>query len=297
MALIPPVSPQIAVAEYALLAGLLADGVTLQPLLATPNGDGTYSLAPATGSAVTPKAPTLYRSSITAADVIAIPGTCACTKQAGGSATAGIYNSKVVAGNIYGRTTAKAGDVQVTTETTNLTVRIAFAQVTGATYYDIYCSTDADPKWVGRITEAQRASGILITAVGVTGAGGAAGAVDVQVPGTGLQAATTATVNNAYIIPAAPINCAGYQYCDFDLAFVMTGDAVTPALILVPFFQDSLDSAWYAGASPPLVFGNTQAIPLQQRIRVEVRGSAAVALVVAAITGTGASLTVRSILS
>lgn len=156
---------------------------------------------------------TAYRSAVTAADVAAAPGTVTCTKQAGGSATGGTYTVYVAAGNAHGRTTATAGNTTVITETTNLTVRAAFAAVTGATFYDIYCSTDgAASKFVGRITEAQRASGIKLTAVNVTGAGGVAGAVDIEVAGTGLAVnGGQLAVNTAYVVPESPIDATGKQ--------------------------------------------------------------------------------------
>ena len=237
-----------------------------------------------------------YRSGVVAPDVLAPPGTVTCTVQAGGACTANTYFIKVVAGNGLGRTTPTAGNTSVVTATTNLTVRAAFAAVAGAAYYDIYCSIDADPKWVGRITEAQRASGILITAVGVTGAGGTAGAVDVQVPGTGLQSATTCAVNTAYVIPANPVVATNYQYVHFDCALTRTGDAVAPACVVVPYMQNTLDSAWYAGTPITLSFGGTtgQFGALQQRITADVRGVAAAALVVQQLAGTGVSLTITT---
>ena len=248
-----------------------------------------------------PATPATYRSVVTAADVIAVPGTVTCTKQAGGGATAGTYTVYVVAGNAHGRTTVKAGDVTVVTETTNLTVRAAFAAVTGATFYDLYCSTDgAASKWVGRITEAQRASGIKITAVGVTGAGGVAGAVDVEVPGTGIAAnAASLAANTAFSVPAETLDCVGHQYVDFDLTLSRTGDAVVPSLTVIPFFYNSRLATYQAGEVKALTFGGATGVynPLLQRYRVECRGNAAVALVVAAIAGTGASLNIDSTLN
>src|SRR5882672_1805522 len=61
--------------------------------------------------------PISHRSAVIAADVVAVPGTVTCTKQAGGSATAGTYNVKVVAVNAFGRTTPKTGNTTITTET------------------------------------------------------------------------------------------------------------------------------------------------------------------------------------
>lgn len=242
-----------------------------------------------------------YRSAIVAADVLAAPGTVTCTKQAGGSATAGTYTVFVVAGNAYGRTTAKQGNTTITTETTNLTVRAAFDAVAGATFYDIYASTDgAAAKFVGRITEAQRASGIKLTAVNVTGAGGTAGAVDIEVPGTGLAVnGGQLAVNNAYSIPAATVNCAGMQYVDFDLSLSRTGDIAAQSLALVPFFYNARTGIYFAGDQKIVTFGGVSGnyYPNRQRLRIETRGNSGVALVVAAIGGTGASLDMDATLS
>jgi len=240
-----------------------------------------------------------YRSGIVAADFIAIPGTVTCTKEAGGGATAGAYVTKVVAGNVYGRTTAKTGSATITTETTNLTVRAAFAAVTGATFYDIYCSIDTDPKFVGRVTEAQRAAGGTLTAVNVwSAAGGIPGAVDIEIPGTGLQSLVTAAENTAYAIPAV-IGGVKADYVDFDLAFSRTGDAVSPSLTVVPFFGNGLDGTYYLGDHKSLVFGGQSGVfqSMQQRLRVELRGHPLVGLLVAKIAGTGASLKITYSLS
>jgi len=250
-------------------------------------------------SAPNPQTPTAHRTNITAADVMAVPGTVTCTKQAGGACADGEYKVKVVAVNAHGRTTATAGNATVTTETTNLTVRAAFAQVVGATHYDVYCSTDVDPKWVGRITEAERASGIKITAVGVTGEGGTAGAVDVEVVGTGLAAGTTAAVNTAWVIPASPVDCSGYTYIDFDITASCTGDAVAPALSVAPFFVNSRDSTYYQGTETVMTFGGTtgEYDSRKQRLRVECRGCSGVALLVRTIAGTGMSVNIDAIRS
>jgi hypothetical protein len=231
---------------------------------------------------------------------MAAPGTVTCTKLTGvGSLTAGVYNIKVVAVNAYGRTTATAGNVAVTTETTNLGARAAFAAVTGATHYDIYCSTDVDPLFVGRITEAQRASGIIIDAVNHTTAGGAAGAVDIYPVGTGLAAGTTAVVNTAYVIPASPVDCTGYIYCDFMVTCSRTGDLVAPALIVVPFLLNSRDSTYYPGTVYTHTFGGTTGAynSMKFTVRVEVRGCTGVALLVQSIAGTGMSVNVDAMRS
>lgn len=263
--------------------------------------DGTNWVEQEGAGSVSAVAAAAYRSAVVAADVIAVPGTVTCTKQAGGAAADGVYTVYVVAGNAYGRTTAVAGNTTITTETTNLTVRAAFAAVVGATFYDIYASTDgAAAKFVGRITEAQRATGIKLTAVNTTGAGGVAGAVDIEVPGTGLAVnGGQLAVNTAYTVPASPVNCAGFQYCDFDLTFTRSGDSVAPALIVVPFYYNARTATYSAGTPVTVTFGGAAGVytPLKQRIRVEVRGNSAVALMVEAIAGTGASLDVDAVLS
>lgn len=243
--------------------------------------------------------PVAYRTAVVAPDVAAVPGTVTCTKLTGvGSLLAATYNVKVVAGNVYGRTTAKAGNAAVTTETTNLGVRAAFAAVPNATYYDIYCSTDGDPKWVGRITETQRGTGIKLTAVATTGAGGIAGAVDIYAVGTGLQAATTAAVNTAYVHPAT-VDCSGHQYVSFNITASRTGDAALLACVVVPFYLDDLTSTYMVGAPVTLTFGGVAGVytSLCQRLQIEARGNAAVGLLVESISGTGASLDITSELS
>src|SRR4029077_10901506 len=110
-------------------------GTTAKPLI-------TQGAGPSGGGTITPGTATAHRTGVVAADVLAAPGTVTCTKLTGvGSAVAGTYTVFVVAGNTYGRTTATQGNTTVTTETTNLGVRAAFAQVPGATFYDIYMST------------------------------------------------------------------------------------------------------------------------------------------------------------
>jgi len=174
-------------------------------------------------------------------------------------------------------------------------------QLAGAVSYDIYCSIDASPKWVGRITEAQRLSGIKLTAVGTTGAGGTANAVDVEVPGTGLVGATTAAVNTAYVIPGTGtvVDCSGYQYCDFEITASTTGDAVALAVNLLILVTNTRRVGYGMNTTTPvtLTFGGTTGNlqPLIQRYRAEVRGSSAVWCLVQSIAGTGASLDIDAI--
>lgn len=240
-----------------------------------------------------------HRTAVAAADVLAVPGTVTCTKlSAVGSATAGTYTVFVVAGNTYGRTTATTGNTTVTTETTNLGVRAAFAAVTGASFYDIYCSVDgAASKFVGQITETQRGTGIILTAVNTTGAGGTAGAVDIYVPGTGLAVNGGQLAQNTAWTPQSltGIDPLGSEYLDFNVTFSRTGDLVAGSLVLLPFYLGS-GSAYWAGDPVTLLFGGQSGVyyPLRQTFRAPSRGRTTV-LVVASIAGTGAAVTIESV--
>lgn len=226
--------------------------------------------------------PQAHRKSVSAADLLGAVALGATSLVNGGSLTlSATYNNKVVGGNGLGRTTPTAGTAQTLAATGTIqTLRIPITQLSGAEYYDIYVSTDADPKWVGRITETQRAAGVVITAVGTTTSGGVAGSVDVQVPGTGLAAGASATVNTAFKVPAVTVDAQQYTYIDFDLELAQTGDVAVPSLKVRPVVKNAADEGYYALAETTLTFG-----PLRQRLRVDVRGAAAVALLVTEITG------------
>jgi len=234
-----------------------------------------------------------YRSAIAAADVLAAVTTPTCTKLAGGGATAGTYTVLISAGNKYGRTIPTTGDTTVTTETTNLTVRAAWAKVTGAEFYDLFCSTaGAAALWVGRITEAQRLAGGTLTAVATyASTGGIAGAIDIEAVGTGL-AANTIVVSNAFSLPAV-FALANRQLWGFDIEFARTGEAVAASLIVVPFFWNAKAQDYILGAPQEVVFGGATSIFGGWKQRVDVLSSArSVGLLVAKIAGTGAAVTI-----
>jgi hypothetical protein len=234
-----------------------------------------------------------YRSAINAADVLAAVVQPTCTKLAGGAATAGQYTVAISAGNKYGRTVPTAGDTTVTTETTNLTVRAAWAKVTGAEFYDIFCSVDgAAAKWVGRITEAQRLAGGTLTAVNTyASTGGIAGAIDIEVPGTGL-AANTIVVSNAFNLPAV-FALQHRQLLAFDIEMARTGEAVAASLIVVPFFWNVRAQQYFLDSPVTVAFGGATGVYGGWKQRVPVSSSArSVGLLVASIAGTGASATI-----
>jgi len=242
--------------------------------------------------------PQLYRTGLAAADVVPAPVVGATSAVAGGSCTAGTYNLKVVAGNDLGRTPFSSGS-QVTSGA-NLTVRVPLTGSTpNAVYYDVYCSTDADPKWVARITAAQLAAGALVTAVGVVGAGSIANAVDVQIPGTGNQLGTSAVENTAYVLPLLPvINCVNAVYVELDLTFSVTGDNGVNACVVVPFIKNANTSAFYQYLPQTLVFGGAATTygTYRQKVRIDARAASQIVFALGKITGLGASLDIQTTL-
>lgn len=245
----------------------------------------------------------LYRAGITAADVLAAPAAGSLDHVNGAGSLSGTYYVKVVAVTPYGRTTAYSPTGSpCTVAPTDDTVRLSsLGQVATAIAYDIYMSTDADPFFVSRITEDQRVSGCRITATDTVVAT-ATGYIDIEAVGATPrgQAAATASQNTAYNLAALPvIDCFGNQYVDFDLFMSCTGDGVSPALVPVPFFYNTLKGAW-VGCEPETVsFGGGGGTyqPMHQRFRLETRGAPSVLLAIAHIAGTGASLDIYTVLS
>ncbi|MCR4375994.1 MAG: hypothetical protein NUW22_14220, partial [Acidobacteria bacterium] len=98
--------------------------------------------------------------------------------------------------------------------------------------------------------------------------------------------------------PAEVVDCSGHQYVDFDITMSRTGDAVAPALTVIPYYLDASGAAYTAGTATVLTFGGASGDyeSLKQRIRVEARGNS-VALLVESIAGTGASVDIGATLS
>jgi hypothetical protein len=254
-------------------------------------------MSPGTDTFSVPKplTPVAYRTGVAAADVMALPGTITCTLIAGAGLTAGAYVTKIIAINAFGRTTPVTGSATITTSGGNLRINAAFAAVAGATHYGIYCSVAADPLWSGRITEAQRAAGVLLSTLG---AGSAANSVDIDVIGTGNPASLNNAVNFAYVMPASPINCAGYKKVRFDITYSRTGDSVSPSLIVAPFVKNDRTNTWKQGQLYQHVFGGTAGLYNSNvpAIYVDIEGNDAVCLVVMQIAGTGAAIDVDVVL-
>ncbi len=246
----------------------------------------------------------LHRNGITAHDKVATlaAASVTATGQTGGSLTTSTtYNWSVVAGNKFGSAgIPSSGGVGNTATSTNTAVRLAWAQVTGAEYYDLFLSTDAAPKYVGRVTEAQRATGGLLTAAstgsaGCTiGAGGIAGAIDVRVAGTGQQtSATNFSVNNAYT-PASitAVNCAGYSIAHIQVVATLTDLFTAPTLNVIPFLLDDQDSSYNQATSVTMSLLTAVGQSLRQDFVVQLDGSSGLVVCLGSFAGNGLSVNV-----
>ncbi len=237
-----------------------------------------------------------HRNGITAADKLAVPGTLTLSAitEAGSTLANVAYFAAVSANNAWGPTGPGTIPGSIT-PTANQAVRIAFAAVTGATSYDIFLSTDAAPKWVTRITEAQRAAGGIVSTVGGYAAGGAANSVDIGIVGTGVQtSAAPFTANNAYT-PASvtAINCAGYSkaYASVDLSVIDLRSA--PSLTIVPFLKDQVSGDLQQGALQTVNLLTATGQSLKPVLEIDVDGTTGLVLLVDSIAGQGASATIN----
>lgn len=116
--------------------------------------------------------------------------------------------------------------------------------------YDIFLSTDSNPKYVGYVTEVQRAAGAIITAMGtVTTEGGQAGSVKVNVVGTGVaNNADPFKIDNSYILETdtaksgyiAPVDLTNAVGALVEVSVEVDDLRANPTLILAPFIGNQL---------------------------------------------------------
>jgi hypothetical protein len=236
----------------------------------------------------------LHRSAVAAVDKLLTPtvGAASAITEDGSTLANSAMNYTVAAFNRWGNTVPAA--LQAITPTLNQAVRIPITQVAGADGYDIFLSTGAAPLWVGRISEAQRATGgFIISAVGVVSAGASAvNTIDIGIQGTGLAwNVNPFLINNAYT-PAAPtlVNCAGYARAHIMLKMAVTDLRSLPTLSVIPFFANQVSATdWHAGAlkSVPLLTAVGQ--PLETDFEIDIDGATGFVLLGDAITGQGAA--------
>lgn len=233
-------------------------------------------------------APAAHFASVTAAHKLVSP-TPSGADQAGqaGSLTAAAHGIAVAAVNEYGVATPVLAASAVT-PTVNKSVDVTIAQVAGATHYMVFLSLSTTaPQWVATVTEAQRAAGCAVTAVGTVGAGGSAGVVNVRVVGTGL-ATTSYAANNAYTPAsvATPFSCAGKDELWVFLDVTGTTGAALPTLTLVPFYSRNEDAGvYYQGAPVTVTLQTIAGASFRQVLSMPTHGNKYAKVLVGTITG------------
>ncbi len=154
-----------------------------------------------------PASAVAHRSAVTAADKLSSAISISAAKQDGivGVMAAVAHKISVSAGNSYGPV-GGCTPIEIT-PTEDKTVDLTIPQVVGAEYYDIFFSVDANPLWVARITEAQRAAGCRVTAVGTVGATTAQAQVETITVTAGATRAGTLVVRlTSAVVTGSPVS-------------------------------------------------------------------------------------------
>lgn len=243
-----------------------------------------------------------HRTAVVSADVVILP-TLATTADVatGGSLVKGTsYKTTVAPGNTFGSGGATNILTQATASDGNDThcVDLTVPAVTGATYFDVFLSTDAQPLWVARVTETQRAAGAKVTAVGTVtspASGVTAGKVRITVVGTGIATNVAPfTVNNALIIPSGvtAISCDRFNKAIIHFEATVTDFRATPSVTWVPVFL-SKDGGWYSGGVVTLnIDGAALGKTLKQTYPLDVDGALGLEVLFGSLTGQGLSMNV-----
>jgi hypothetical protein len=240
---------------------------------------------------------TAHRTGITAVDKVTVGTITAADQPAVAGVMAAVEHKVAYApGNAYG--TAGASAIVAVTPTLNKSVDITMPQATGATYYDVFFSTDAAPKWVGRVTEAQRAAGCAITAVGtIDPEGGTEGIVNVRLVGTGI--ATTNAVfaqNNAYtpdtVAAVGSVDCTGKTKAYVHVQVTLTDLRSAPSLNIVPFLKNAA-GVYYQGQMQSVLLLAGLGQSLRQVFEVDVDAADEMVVLVGTIAGQGASVAIQ----
>jgi len=248
----------------------------------------------------------LHRDGITAVDKLSAPGnpTLADVTTGGALLANTTYYVGILAvvlqggsAEILGLSTVNASiQSQATAADASNThiIRTTFSQVTNADAYLLFCSTDAAPKLVGYVTEAQRAAGGVLTAFGTVGAGGVAGAIDISLAGTGLQTSNAVfTINTAHmpdtVAAVGAVACQGYSKAICTVRAQLSKATVwsaAPALTLTPWLKTQEGSAdWAAGSPITLSLLGAASDALTQVFEVDVTGAVGLVLTCSTITG------------
>lgn len=248
----------------------------------------------------------LHRNAITAVDKItdfvAADMTVATVAGTQGSLLLNtLYYLSVIPGNRWGPTKSAAAIDSVTTQNDAVNthvVDLTIAQATGADWYEVFLSTDTAPKLVGRITEAQRASGgfeILTMGTVTANAGVAAGHLYVGVLGTGIQTSNAVFAQNNAYRPATvtAINCTGSTKAHIKVKVALTDLRTAPELAIIPFFSNQVSTADYEhGDVTPVPLLTALGQALEQELVLDVDGSTGLAILIDTIAGQGAAVSI-----
>jgi hypothetical protein len=240
----------------------------------------------------------LHRNGITAVDKLpAVTPTAEKDDTVTGVMAANAHYFAVAPGNRHGTAGPTLGAAPIT-PTLDKTVNLTIPQSAGAEFYDIFFSEDAAPKHLARVTEAQRAAGCAITDVGTVGEGGAEGVVNVRLVGTGVAtSADPFKFNNAYTPES--VAAIGVVDCkDASKAYIHVKTAVTdlrsaPALSVVPFMRSKLSGNWYQGTLKAVSLLTALGQGMQQVFSIDIDGVDALVVLVDAIAGEGAAVTIE----
>lgn len=203
-----------------------------------------------------------------------------------------------VPGNRWGPTVPAAIDSLLTTNDAINTHVIActIAQAPGAEWYELFLSVDAAPKWVARITEAQRAAGGEILTFGNYTAGAAPGVINIGVVGTGIQTTNAIFLQNNAYTPATPaaINCAGYSRAHVMVKLAPADLRSVPSVSVTPFLANQISAADWMQAQvySPTILNALGGSLLQDLVLPDLDGSTGLVVLVDSIAGQGAACTV-----
>jgi hypothetical protein len=244
---------------------------------------------------------TLHRDAIAAADRLATPTAISTTADVatGGSLLASTtYKVNYAGFNRWGPTICPSAASRATAADASNThvIRVTVPQLAGADGYDLFLSTDAAPLWVARITEAQRAAGVTITALGTVDATSpGAGKVDVQVVGSGVAStASPFDINNAWTPGAVTaVDCRGFSKAKVLVKLALTDLRSLPTCKIGVFLANQLSSGdWHQVGVLDLAPLSALGKPLLQELDVDVHGSSGLIALVNTLTGQGAAVSI-----
>ncbi len=240
-----------------------------------------------------------HRTGVTAMDKLATPSSPTVADVAtGGSLLPNTnYRATFAAGTLFGSTTCPTVASVTTANDGNSThvVRITTTAVTGALHYDVFMSAVAAPLWVARITEAQRAAGVTVTAVGtVDETSPGANKIDVRVAGTGVAAFSVAPFiqNNAYVLDGiTPLDCTGSNTALVQVVITAADLRSLPALNYSVFTQiPGAPTKWVLAALNGLSLLSSAQRPFMAYQSFSVLGASALVVAVDLLSGQGMSI-------